>query len=236
MARRYLVASVAVVAVCGVAVTVMAQQARSPRPAVPQAPAGLPADVYPDSRARLPLPKRDQMDAEGQRVYDRFVGPDVKSLAGLQGPYGIWLHNPKLAALAQPLNAYLRYDTPLGPRLTELAILVAARELNNQFVWTSHEPNALKEGLDRAVIDAVRDRKAVTGLPDKEALIITLGRTLYAHRKPDAQLFARARRVFGDVDLVNLVALFGDYAAIVMVSDAFDLQLRSDQTPLLPIK
>jgi hypothetical protein len=54
------------------------------------------------------------MDAEGQRVYDRFVGPDVKSLAGLQGPYGIWLHNPKLAALAQPLNAYLRYDTPLG--------------------------------------------------------------------------------------------------------------------------
>jgi 4-carboxymuconolactone decarboxylase len=175
------------------------------------------------------------MTPQEQQIYDRFVGPEVKSLAGLQGPYGIWLHNPKLAGLAQPLNAYLRYDTPLGPRLTELGILVAARELDNQFLWTSHEPNAIKEGLAPAIIEVVRGRKATTGLPEREEVIITLGRELYAHRKPSPALFAHARQVLGDVDLVNLVALFGDYAAMVMVADTFDIQLRPGQTPLLPI-
>lgn len=223
-------------AVLGVCSVGRAQRGGTPAPQGPDVRTALPPDVYPDSRARLPLPKREQMDAEGQQIYDRFVGPEVKSLAGLQGPYGVWLHNPKLAALAQPLNAYLRYDTPLGPRLTELGILVAARELNNQFLWTSHEPNAIKEGLDPATIEVVRGRKATTGLPDREAVIITLGRELYAHRKPSAALFAHARGVLGDVDLVNLVALFGDYAAMVMVSDAFDIQLRPGQTPLLPLR
>jgi 4-carboxymuconolactone decarboxylase len=213
-----------------------ASTAKSSEPAAAESKPPLPSDIYTDSYARLPLPKREEMDEAGKKVYDRFVSPQIKSLAGLQGPYGIWLHNPKLADLAQPLNYYLRYDTPLGGRLTELAILVTARELNNQFEWTSHEPNALKLGLEPNIIDVVRNRKSTSGLPEKEALIITIGRELFTKRKLAPQLFAQALKVFGETDLVNLTALMGDYASIATVIDAFDIQLKPDQKPLLPIK
>ena len=65
-------------------------------PAGAQAPA-LPADVYPESRFRLPLPKRDDFDDAGKKVFDRIVDPARNSLVGLQGPAGIRLASPRLA-------------------------------------------------------------------------------------------------------------------------------------------
>ncbi len=195
----------------------------------------LPADVDPQSLARLSLVKREEMSEEGKKVYDLFVSPQVRSLAGLQGPYGIWLHSPKLAERAQPLNYYLRYETSLGRRLTELAILVTARELDNQFEWTAHEPAALKEGLEPAIIDVVRRRKGTDKLAEKEALIITVGRELFRKHTVSPPTFARALKVFGKEELVNLVALFGDYASISYTINAFDIQLHPDQKPLLPL-
>src|SRR5271169_5212394 len=35
--------------------------------------AGYPADIDPESGCRLPLPRREDLDAEGQRAYDRFA-------------------------------------------------------------------------------------------------------------------------------------------------------------------
>src|SRR6476620_4903224 len=58
--------------------------------------ATLPKDVYPDSRNRLPLIKRENLDERGKKVYDESVA-DPRSLAGLQGPAGIHLYSPRLA-------------------------------------------------------------------------------------------------------------------------------------------
>src|SRR5262249_7981781 len=116
----------------------------------------LPPDVYPESLSRLPLLRRGQMDAHGQRLYDAVTSPQSRTLVGLTGPSGIWLHSPRLGELVRAANQSLRYDTRLDRRLTELAILVTARELQNQFEWTAHEPAALKDGLSSDVIDIVK--------------------------------------------------------------------------------
>jgi len=116
----------------------------------------LPEDIAPDSLSRLPLVTRDDM--EGTRLYDALVSPQSRTLVGLRGPGGIWLHSPKLGALVRAVNQHLRYETALDRRLTELAILVTARELDNQFEWTAHEPAALREGLEPAIIDVVKYR------------------------------------------------------------------------------
>ena len=193
----------------------------------------LPGDVYPDSLSRLPLIEREAMDEQGKKFYDTVTGPHSRTLVGLQGPSGIWLHSPELGERERAVNQYLRYEIALERRLTELAILVTARELDNQFEWTAHEPAALGEGLDAAIIEVVKHRKPTSGLGTKEALIISLGRKLFRERKVDSETFAHALEVFGDRGLVNLAALMGNYAATAIMLNMVDQQLRPDQTPLL---
>src|SRR5438105_11085144 len=111
-----------------------------------------PDDIDPQSQCRLPLPRRDELDAEGQRIYDSLADPKGASLRGLRGPGGIHLHSAGLARHTRPLNRYLRHEAGLGGRLRELAILVTARELDSQFEWAAHEAEALRQGLPREIV------------------------------------------------------------------------------------
>src|SRR2546429_8291404 len=125
----------------------------------------LPKDIHPESRSRLPLPKREALDEQGKRVYDSVLDPKRPTLAGFQGPAGIWLHSPRVGEPIREFNRILRNEMPLEPHLRELAILVTAREFDSQFEWTAHEPVALKEGLDHETLDAVKVRRPVPGAP-----------------------------------------------------------------------
>src|SRR5213075_3279127 len=133
----------------------------------------LASDIDPLSRCRLPLVQREDLDEPGQQVFDATAA-NQRSIARLRGPAGIRLHSPRSRELE-----YLRYETELGRRLTELAILVTAREMDQQFEWTLHEKEALAEGLEPAIIDLARLRKPIEGLGDKEASIVQVGRELF---------------------------------------------------------
>jgi 4-carboxymuconolactone decarboxylase len=217
------------------AVLGFAQQ--SPQPAAkltPQAQA-YPPDVYPDSGFRLPLPKREELDAEGKKVYDNIVGPSNRVVAGLRGPLGIRVYSPKVGELTAALNEYLRFESGMPGDIRELAILTTARELNNQFEWTAHEPVARKAGLSPAAIDVVKYRKTASGLPEKQTAVILLGRQIFQHRKVDSETFARALKAFGERDLINIVSLMGVYSSTAILIDTFDMHLSPDQPPLLPM-
>jgi len=202
--------------------------------AAPQAQGGLPADIYEDSRNRLPLAKREDFDERGKKVYDEVAG-DSRSLAGLQGPGGIRLISPRLSELNGPVSEYLRFENGVGPRLTQLAFLVAAREIDSQFEWTAHEPAALKIGVSQELIDIVKYRKPLTGVGDKEAAIIQIGREAFGPRKVSSETFKRALDLFGKETLVNLVSFIGYQAQTGVLLVVFDQQLPAGQKPLLPI-
>jgi 4-carboxymuconolactone decarboxylase len=196
--------------------------------------------VHPSSLSRLPLLERHELDAEGQTHYDTVVSPQSRTLVGLRGPSGIWLHSPKLAGFLRAANQYLRFETLLDRRLTELAILVTARELDNQFEWTAHEPAALAEGLDAEIIEIVKRRKPVARpgkrLGKKEALIIQLGRELFGKRKLGSATYARAVALFGRRGVLELAALMGNYAMTAVILDTVDQHLPPGQKPLLPVR
>jgi 4-carboxymuconolactone decarboxylase len=194
----------------------------------------LPEDVHPESLSRLPPVAREEMDEAGRAFYDAVTGPHSRTLVGLQGPSGIWLHSPALGERVRAVNQYLRFETALERRLTELAILVTARELDNQFEWTAHEPAALKEGLDPAIIDVVKHRKPVAGLGPREAVIVSMGRELFGERKLASETFARAVELFGRREVVNLAALMGNYAMTAVLLDTVGQQLPPGRAPLLP--
>jgi 4-carboxymuconolactone decarboxylase len=196
--------------------------------------AALPKDVYPDSGNRLPLIKRQDLSEQDRKVFDLVAG-DTRSLVGLRGPGGIRLYSPRLSEAAFRGNEYLRFENGLDRRLSELAILVTARELDQQFEWTAHEPAGLKAGLEQSTIDVVKYRKALTGLGEKEAAIIQLGREAVGKRKVSPETFARTLKEFGKEGVVNLVSLMGQYSATSILLNTFDQQLPPGQKPLLPI-
>jgi len=74
------------------------------------------------------------------------------------------LHSPELSRRARPLNRYLRHEAGLGGRVRELAILTTARELDSQFEWAAHEPEAVAEGVSQEIIDIIKHRKDTSDL------------------------------------------------------------------------
>jgi 4-carboxymuconolactone decarboxylase len=194
-----------------------------------------PPDVDPQSGCRLPLPKREELGAEAQLVYDSLADPRGASLRGLRCPGGILLHSSDLARYTRPLNHHLRHEAGLGGRVRELAILVTARALDSQFEWCAHEAEAMRQGISRDIIDIIKYRRDTADLDEADRVVIDLGREIFTARKVAPETFARALRRFGRRALVDLVALMGNYAGTAALLTAFDMQLDPGQPPLLPI-
>jgi 4-carboxymuconolactone decarboxylase len=195
---------------------------------------GLAPDLYADSRNRMPLVTRDELDDLGKRLYDEAVS-DPRSIVGLHGPGGIRLRAPRLTELSRPTNRWLRYEAGLDRRLAELAILASARETDQHFEWFAHEAVALKEGADPATIDIIRWRKPLTGVPEKEATLIALAREAIGRHSVRPETFAAGLRLFGAEELVKYVTLMGEYAATGFLLHVFSQQLPEGQVSKLPV-
>jgi 4-carboxymuconolactone decarboxylase len=193
------------------------------------------SDIDPQSGNRLPLPRREDLDAEAQRVFDDMANPKGGTLRGLRGPAGIYLHSPKLAPLLRPLNDYLRNGSGISGRVRETAILAVARGCDNQFEWAAHEAEARRQGVPSDVIEVIRHRKPTTALDAADSVIIDLCRaSLDAHRVP-SDLYARALKQFGKQQLVDLIMLMGYYVMAAGLLTTFDMQLDAGVAPPLPM-
>src|SRR3984885_3572174 len=195
-------------------------------------PRNSPPDIDPQPGSRLPLPKREDLDDAGKIAFDRAATPG-KSIVGLRGPGGITLYSPKTANARAEFGNYLRYDV-FDPKTREVAIMTVAREMDSQFEWAAHEPEALKEGVSQTVIDVIKYRKSTQGVDETYAAIIELGRQAFGDHKVTPEAFARVKKLFPPTKLVELVLLMGNYAATAALLAVFDMQLPEGQKPLLP--
>mgnify|MGYP003339923655 CR=1 FL=1 len=195
----------------------------------------LPADIDPKSLSRLPLVRREDLDEQGRRAYDAVVDPASRLRAQLVGPAGIWLHIPQLSPHIREVNWHLRNRSVIPAGLAELAILVVTREMGGQTEWTAHEPPARKGGIAPEIIDIVKYRKPVAGIPEKESVIIAMGREIFQRHHVSSETYARAIAAFGQKGVVDLVMLMANYTMTTVITHAFDQHLRPDLTPLLPV-
>jgi len=173
-----------------------------------------PDDIHPDSRNRLPL--LPPAPYNPTVLYTRPMTPEGT------GPGQIRRHGGGLKSL----------QASVARRDIDLAILVTAREHDSQYDWTVNELEARKDGLEPSVIDVVNGRKATTGLPEKDASLIELGRELFAKHVVATATYARVVRVFGERDLVDLVGVMGQHASEATMLAAFDQHLPAGQAPL----
>ena len=189
-----------------------------------------PKDIDQGSRNRLPFPTRDDVDDEGKKIFDEMTH-------GGHAPTRFY--SPRLAKAMAEAHHVVKFETDLGGRLTELTVLVAAREMNNQYEWTQWEDHGSKKRgeapeIERSLIDVVKYCKPVTGLGEKDATIVRFGREMFGRDKVSSATFADAVRLFGRRDVANIIELMGLYASTGVELVAFDVQLEKGETPLLP--
>jgi len=192
--------------------------------------------AQPVSLSRLPAVRPEDLDENGKRAYDLCADPNSRLFAKLVGPPAFWLHIPEMLEHIRELNWHLRNaDIGLERRLRELTVLVTARENDAQYEWTAHEPYALNEGLAAEIIDVIKHRKSLAGMPAQEAAIIGFGRELFGEKHVSAQTYDRALQALGQRGVVQMIALMSNYTMTAVIFHSIDQQLRPGQVPLLPI-
>jgi hypothetical protein len=174
-----------------------------------------PNDVHPDSRSRLPLLPSIAPNPASV-LYTRPMTPEGT------GPGHIRRHGAGIKSLL----------ASVPHRDIDLAILISAREHDSQYDWTINELAAVKDGLEPAVIDVVRNRKPTAGLKEKDASLIEFGRELFAKHDVASETYARVVKVFGEQNLVDLVEVMGQHASEATLLAAFDQHLPASQPPL----
>jgi 4-carboxymuconolactone decarboxylase len=205
-------------------------------PAAALAQAPLPPDINPVTLSRLPPISRSDLDAEGQKALDARATPPNPA----PGPGHVTVYSPKaaegLGTLGRALGVPSGEAFPLGARMFQLVVLLTAREIDQQYEWSAHEPMGLRAGLDQSIIDVVKYNKDVTGLAEKDATVIRFFRALFREHKVPSDVWAKMIDSFGRQRTVEMMLLMGDYFTVGMMMNAADQHLPPARQALLPAR
>ena len=182
---------------------------------------------------RLSPISRDQVAEQHQGAFDEITAaPDGVG----SGPTSIMKNSPEMAKRAMALSAYLRNESSLPKKIQELTMLVAARNMDCQYIWNAHAAAGRREGLSDGLVDALRDNQPLPEVPADEAAVINLGNDFYqTHRVSEAN-FQAALDQFGRQGFAEVVGLMGYYAMLSFNANSVVLDLPESMTePVLPI-
>lgn len=182
--------------------------------------------------SRISFPTPENMDEHQRRVHDKVVSGRRGKIVG---PLRAALHSPELADRWQALGEFLRYNTSLTPRLSELAILVTGRACQSPFEWYAHRAEAEKVGIEAPIIDALLAQSMPEGLTDDESTIIQFATELNRFRSVSDATYAQALERFGERTVVELTALVGYYTMVAMTLNAHEIPLPDGVIPAFPL-
>lgn len=169
---------------------------------------------------RLPAPDMNTLD-ERQRAVANAIATGPRG--GVHGPLAVWLHRPELAANAQALGRYCRFETSLPARLSEVAILTTAVVWGSGFEWSAHEVLARRAGVPEATIEALREGAHERIAADDERIVARFSHEAQSSRRVGDALYNEAREALGEAALVDLVGILGYYCLISMTINVFEV-------------
>jgi 4-carboxymuconolactone decarboxylase len=194
----------------------------------------LPPDINPQTLSRMPPVNRAELDAEGQKALDARATAPVPA----PGPGAVTVWSPRategLGVIGRALGVPRGDTFPLGGRLYQLIVLITAREIDQQYEWSAHEPAGLRVGLEQAVIDVVKYDRDAVGLAPRDALVIRYFRALLREHKVSSEMWASMVKEFGRQRVVDMMMLMADYFAVGTMMNATDQHLPPDRKALLP--
>jgi 4-carboxymuconolactone decarboxylase len=132
------------------------------------------------------------------------------------GPFEPLMHSPKLMGLTRAMGDYLRYDSAIGNTLSELAILVTAREWTQDYEWHVHHPVALAAGIRAETVEAIAEGRRPAGMSDDEEIVYDFSVELHRTKRVSDRTFERAEKRFGPKGVVDLTGINAYYALLAM--------------------
>jgi 4-carboxymuconolactone decarboxylase len=178
-----------------------------------------------EGMARVPYVQRDELNPEGQAIYDRIRRDRNVPEVGLQ--FRALLHSPQATGHLTSLGAQLRFQSAMPEDLKELTILLVAREWNSAIEWTGHAVIASRAGVSSTSIEAIRTGKAPEGLTEPEQIIARVVHELLRQKDVADPTFEAAHQLLGTPGIVDLALTCSYYSAVCLAQ----LMLKPDMEP-----
>jgi len=160
-----------------------------------------------------PLPPHALNDRQRAVADELTKGPR----GGVKGPFIPLLRSPELVERLGRVGEYLRFGSSLEPRISELVMLVVAREWTNAFEWAVHVPLALKHGVNREVIDALAESRRPDRMAEDEVLAYALCEELSRTHGVCDTTYRRAVECFGEAGVIDIATVYGYFVSVCAI-------------------
>jgi 4-carboxymuconolactone decarboxylase len=180
------------------------------------------------AQERLPTIPPGKYDDAQKKAADDFLG---QRKTPVFGPFEPLMHSPEVMSDASSMGAYLRYKSGVGG-LSELVILIIARDWSQDYEWHVHAPIALKQGLKPEIVKAIEDGRRPTGMSEDEETCYDFTTELLRFKSVSDATYARAQKRFGDKGVVDMTAISGYYTFLAMELNVARYHPPESVTPL----
>lgn len=171
---------------------------------------------------RLPAIPADRLTEAQKKAIGEFTA--ARNVAP-SGPFIPLLRSPEVMNRARAMGDYLRYNSVLPPRLSEFAILIAARRWTQNYEWDAHAGLAAKGGLSADIISALAEGRRPDKMAEDEDTLFRLCTELHENQSVSDGTYARAVGAFGEQGVIDIVGISGYYTLLAMV-------LNTSRTPV----
>ena len=163
---------------------------------------------------RLPPIPAEKLSAEQKKAAEEFAAGRGYTP---RGPFAVMLRSPEVMLRAKAMGDYLRFRNVLPKRVSEMVILITAREWTQHYEWAYHYKIGVEEGLGKAVIEAIADGRRPEKMKEDEAAAYDFSIELHRRRSVSDATYARALKVFGEQGVIDLIGISGYYTFNAMM-------------------
>ena len=188
----------------------------------------LPALSGRKSVARLPLlAGHDDVPPQHQHFLDRVV----RTRGWVAPAFQVLLHTPDVAERMAHIGAFLLYEGILPPAVRALIGLIAARELDSDYVWAACVGPARAAKVDGGLIDALENGKLPGSIDQRERVLLDFCRQLLRgnHHVSEAT-YQAAIAAFGVPAAVQIAVTLGYFVMMGLVVNAFEVSPPGDES------
>ena len=148
------------------------------------------------------------------------------------GPFEALMYSPQLMTETRSMGDYLRYKSAIGNTLSELVILITARQWTQDYEWYVHAPIALRAGIKKDIIDAIADGRRPAEMSPDEEMVYDFCTELQRDRRVSGRTFGRVEDRFGKKGIVDLTGINAYYTMLAMQMNVAQYRLPEDGKPL----
>lgn len=177
-----------------------------------------------------PIPPEKMSDAQKKAVADY---KNLRKTDPAAPPWSVILRVPDWLIPALQMRLHVVNQPVLGNKLSELVILMAARDWTNNYEWNGHSSAAIRAGLNPDIIAAVADGRRPQRMAADEEIVYDLCNELLHNRSVSDPTYARALQRFGEAGVVEAASIAGYYVYLAMVMNTARSPLSGGAKPQL---